>query len=173
MSGRVRAYVALGANLGERRATLASACDALRALATPADSFAASPVYETLPMGPQDQPDYLNAVVRFDTASTPETLLDALQDIEAAHGRRRIGARRWGERTLDLDLLLYGRSVIATSRLRVPHPGLASRGFVLAPLADLEPGLVLPDGSSVAQHLMRVGRTGLRRLAVRVAKPPR
>ena len=113
----------------------------------PGGTLAVSPFYETAPVGPADQPDYLNAVARFGTALDPEPLLDALQAIEARHGRVREGARRWGERTLDLDLLLHGDARLDGSRLAPPHPGIAARAFVLAPLADLDPELVVPGAA--------------------------
>lgn len=159
-------HVALGANLGERAATLRAAFGALRALAEPVGSFVASPVYESVPMGPADQPDYLNAAARFATRLEPEALLDALQDIERAHGRTRVDGVRWGARTLDLDLLLYGARRMASARLTVPHPGLHERGFVLAPLADLDAGLDVPGEGTVGELLARVGRDGLRRVEV-------
>lgn len=163
MSGAL-AHVALGSNLGDRAATLVSARDALAALAD-AGTLVASGVYETAPFGPRDQPDYLNAVVRLGSALAPEALLDALQDIERRHGRVREGARRWGERTLDLDLLLLGQARVDSARLRVPHPGLAERAFVLAPLAELDPDLVVPGtGASVAELLGRVDTQGVRRI---------
>ena len=158
-------HVALGANLGDRARTLVSAVDALAALCAPGTSPALSGLYETAPLGPADQPDYLNAVARLSTALGPEPLLDALQAVERRHGRAREGARRWGARTLDLDLLLHGDARLDTARLVLPHPGLAARAFVLAPLADLDPELVVPgEGRTVGELLARVGRAGVRRV---------
>ena len=99
-------------------------------------------------MGPADQPDFINAVVAIDTSLGPLVLLDGLQAIENSHHRKR-GAVQWGPRTLDLDLLLYGNTRIDESRLTVPHPGMHERSFVLRPLADIAPSLVLPDGRSL------------------------
>ena len=158
-------HVALGANLGDRAGTLRSALGALGALAVPGTPVRSSALYETAPLGPADQPDYLNAAARLDTALGPEPLLDALQRIERDHGRVRIGARRWGARTLDLDLLLHGDARLDTARLVLPHPGIRTRAFVLVPLAELDPGLVVPGLGSVAELLARVDVAGVRRLA--------
>lgn len=129
------AYVALGANLGDRIGNLKSAVAALRA--HPEIFVAAvSALYETAPIGgPEDQPAYVNAAVKIQTAIAAEPLLDALLDIERAHDRVR--AERWGPRTLDLDILIYGDATVATERLTLPHPRMHERRFVLAPLADV------------------------------------
>jgi len=129
-----RCYIGLGANLGDPLHQLRKAVGALATLPR-SRRGPVSPLYRSAPLGPQDQPDFLNAVATVDTALAPLTLLDALQRIEADAGRVR--GRRWGPRTLDLDLLLYGEQRIVTARLTVPHPGLAGRAFVLWPLADL------------------------------------
>lgn len=147
----VRAYIGLGSNLSDPEGQLQQAIEALRELP---DSrlTAVSPFYRSQPMGPADQPDYVNAVAMLDTNLEPLVLLDALQAIEQRQGRVRSG-ERWGPRTLDLDLLLYGAQVIDHPRLTVPHPGIAVRIFVLRPLADLAPELVLPDGKALADLL--------------------
>jgi 2-amino-4-hydroxy-6-hydroxymethyldihydropteridine diphosphokinase len=93
-------------------------------------------------MGPQDQPDYVNAVLEIETELSAHGLLDKLQEIERIHGRVR--KRHWGERTLDLDLLLFGDVVIDDERLKVPHPGIAERAFVLYPLAEIAPEITIP-----------------------------
>ena len=146
----MRAYVAAGTNLGDRWARLAMAGRALRA--TPGVALVrASRVVETAPLGPP-QPRYLNAVLELETTLTPHALLAALQAIEAGALRRR--DVRWGARSLDLDLLLHGAAVVRERALTVPHPGLASRRFVLGPLAELAPGLAVPgDGRTVAALL--------------------
>ena len=128
------AWVGLGGNLGDAHAILRSAVSDLHAL-TSSSQIEVSGLYASAPMGPQDQPDYLNAAVRFVTDLAPLDLLDALQSIEQEHQRQRL--RHWGERTLDLDLLFYEDWVIHTPRLIVPHPGIAQREFVLLPLQDL------------------------------------
>lgn len=114
-------------------------------------------------MGPQDQPDYLNAVVKFQTDLDPLALLDVLQDIETHHGRVRSG-ERWGPRTLDLDLLLYADQVIDTPRLTVPHPGIADRSFVLLPLAELTPDLTIPVLGEVSDLVGQCQQFDIRRL---------
>ncbi|HFD81104.1 MAG TPA: 2-amino-4-hydroxy-6-hydroxymethyldihydropteridine diphosphokinase [Gammaproteobacteria bacterium] len=157
----VTAYIGLGSNLQEPRAQLRSALEALAEL--PQGRLAAvSSLYRSAPMGPQDQPDYLNAVARIETALEPEPLLDTLQAIERAQGRVR--TRRWGPRTLDLDLLLYGERIIDSERLSVPHPGLAERDFVLCPLAELDAGLEIPGQGPVQQLLACCPSDGLTRV---------
>lgn len=161
----VTAYVALGSNLGDRRAHLDAALAALAALpGTRPD--AVSVIYETAPVGPPGQQDYLNAVARLATTLAPLDLLDSLLAIEQSRGR--IRAERWGPRTLDLDLLLHGDAVLAEPRLTLPHPRLHERAFVLAPLADLAPDLVIRD-RTVAQHLAALDRAGIRRFPDSVA----
>lgn len=137
-----RAYVGLGSNLEEPVRQLLAAFDELAAL--PGTHLVArSRLYGSTPVGPAGQPDYVNAVAALDTTLSPDDLLDALFAIEQAHARVRV--ERWGPRTLDLDLLLHGDAVVATGRLTLPHPRLRERGFVLVPLHEIAPGLVLPD----------------------------
>lgn len=147
MSGRVVAYVGLGSN---QQHPVRQVRDAFRALAGVPRTrlMAQSPLYKSAPLGPPDQPDFINAVAALETALPAAELLHALQAIETAHGRVR-GGLRWGPRTLDLDLLLYGDAVIRTPQLQVPHPGLPERGFVLYPLADLAPALDVPGHGTV------------------------
>ena len=162
MPAPVTAYVALGSNLGDRHAHLAAALLALAAL--PATRLvASSPVYETAPLGPAGQQDYLNAAARLETGLAPHTLLDALLAIEQTRGRLR--RERWGPRTLDLDLLLHGETTLADPRLTLPHPAMLTRAFVLTPLCDLAPELVLA-GRSMAQHLALLDRSGVRPASV-------
>jgi 2-amino-4-hydroxy-6-hydroxymethyldihydropteridine diphosphokinase len=113
-------------------------------------------------VGPQDQPDFINGVVLLETALSPETLLDHLQQLEQAHGRVRL--RHWGPRTLDLDLLLYGNETISTPRLTVPHPRLAERDFVLRPMLDIDPKATLPDGRTCQELLAHCTDNDLKRL---------
>lgn len=154
----LRCYIGLGANLGEPLAQLRAAVAALAAL--PGSALAAvSPLYRSAPLGPAGQPDYYNAVAALDTPLPPHALLTALQAIEAAQGRVRL--ERWGPRTLDLDLLLYGSDLIATPDLTVPHAELGNRCFVLVPLHDLAPDLILPDGRALATLAATTDRTGL------------
>jgi 2-amino-4-hydroxy-6-hydroxymethyldihydropteridine diphosphokinase len=152
----VDAYVALGSNLGDREAHLCAALAALRA--DPGlRVLAVSPVYETAPVGPPPQGPYLNAVVRLHTRLAPRALLARLLEIEAAEGRVR-GAVRLGARTLDLDLLFYGSLVLDEPGLRVPHPRLHERAFVLEPLRDVAPGLVHPRLGRTIDELARQAR---------------
>lgn len=133
---RRRAFLALGSNLGDRLALLQAAVSSLP------DVVAVSPVYETEPVGgPGGQGRYLNAVVELDTALRPYELLSAARAAEAAAGRVRV--ERWGPRTLDVDVLLVGDEVVDEPDLTVPHPRMWERGFVLVPLADLAPELVV------------------------------
>ena len=114
-------------------------------------------------MGPQGQPDFINAVAALETRLTPQTLLQALLAIEVQHGRRRDGMR-WGPRSLDLDLLLYGDTLLDTPGLVLPHPGMHERAFVLYPLADIAPGLSVPGHDSVQALLARCRDARIERL---------
>jgi len=141
------AYIGLGSNLGEPEKQLRAAVRAIARL--PGSRIAAvSRVYHSAAVGPGEQPDYLNAALRLETSLAPEELLAALQRIEADQGRVR--TERWGPRTLDLDILLYGEQLISTESLTIPHPSLAVRNFVLQPLRDVTGGkLVLPGGTDL------------------------
>ena len=152
----MRAYVGVGTNLGDRWAHLAFAARALRA--EPRVSLLrASRVWDAAPLGPP-QPRYLNAVLELEALLPADALLEVLQGIERADGRKP-SAVRWSARTLDLDLLLYGDEVIRAPALVVPHPALVARRFVLAPLAELCPERVVPGtGRTVAQLLALVPR---------------
>ncbi len=133
-------YVALGSNLGDSIGYLNKAIKALRDHPD-ITQLSVSKFYKSKPHGPQDQPDYINAAVKFKTSLSPEALLDVLQEIENNNQRVRQGVVRWGARTLDLDLLFYADKVIETKRLSVPHPRICERPFVLLPLQDLDAGL--------------------------------
>lgn len=158
-----RVYIGLGSNLAE---PLQQLRDALAALAQLPDTrlLAHSSFYASDPLGPPDQPRYVNAVAALDTALPPWTLLDALQRIEQEQGRVR-KAERWGPRTLDLDILLFGERSIADERLTVPHYHMHARPFVLYPLAELAAELQLPDGRRLSELLAACPFTGLERLA--------
>jgi 2-amino-4-hydroxy-6-hydroxymethyldihydropteridine diphosphokinase len=146
-----RAYVGLGANLGDRERTLRLAIERLGHL----DGVAVvgvSELRETEPVGVVDQPRFLNGAVAVDTALTPRDLLAALLDVERGLGRVREG-ERWGPRTIDLDLLLYGNLVVDEHGLRVPHPRLHERRFALEPLAELDPELEIPGRGRVSELL--------------------
>lgn len=114
-----------------------------------------SPYYQSKPHGPQDQPDYINAVAQFETDLQAHHLLSTLQQIEKNNERTREG-KRWSARTLDLDLLLYGNMMIESETLIVPHPWMCERSFVLYPLQDLSPDLVFPDGRTLEQCISKV-----------------
>nr|WP_318382921.1 2-amino-4-hydroxy-6-hydroxymethyldihydropteridine diphosphokinase [uncultured Enterobacter sp.] len=149
------AYIAIGSNLASPREQVNAAVRALGAI--PASQIVAlSSLYRTPPLGPPDQPDYLNAAVALETALAPEALLDHTQRIELEQGRVRKD-ERWGPRTLDLDIMLFGEAVINTPRLTVPHYDMKNRGFMLWPLFDIAPDLTFPDGISLNQHLTALG----------------
>lgn len=147
-----RVFIALGANLNQPLAQIKAAQAALTKLAYP-NRIVHSPLYQSQPMGPADQPCFINGVSMFDTELSPLALLDALQAIEQQQGRVR-KVERWGPRTLDLDMLLYGDIIYEDERLTLPHYDMKQRAFVLYPLADLAPDLVLPCGTPLAQLLL-------------------
>lgn len=137
-------YIGLGSNLGDSKVILTEAVHKLASLG----DVKISKLYQSPPMGPQDQPNYLNAVVQLSTNLAPLALLDELQRFEQESGRVRL--RHWGERTLDLDLLIYAEEKIQHERLTVPHVGVMERDFVLIPLLDLDPNLYI-DGIALKQ----------------------
>ena len=142
-------FIALGANLADPKLQIRNAVQALQQL--PESEFiACSPLYSSSPMGPQDQPDYVNAVAKLTTHLSPHALLDEMQRIELEQGRVR-KEERWGPRTLDLDLVLYGQLILQDERLTVPHYGMKQRAFVLVPFSDVAPALTLPDGQKLAE----------------------
>lgn len=159
----MRAYVALGSNLGDSRQHLLDAIEALAALPHTAVT-ARSRIYRTPPWGVTDQPDFLNAVVALETALPPHELLDALLTIERAAGRQR-NSERWGPRTLDLDLLHVVDQAVNDERLTLPHPHIADRAFVLLPLHDVAPELAIPGQGRVADLLRGVDTQGCEPLA--------
>ena len=148
----VRAYVGLGANLGDSVAAIQSALKAIAQLPQ-TELVEASPLYRSAPVD-AGGPDYTNAVAAIATRLQADELLTRLQSIETAHGRERPFVN--APRSLDLDLLLYAGEVIESPRLRVPHPRMHERAFVLRPLADLAPHLVIPGRGAVARLLERV-----------------
>jgi 2-amino-4-hydroxy-6-hydroxymethyldihydropteridine diphosphokinase len=155
------AFVGLGSNLEDPAMQLARSVAELAAL--PGTTLEAqSPFYASRPVGPQDQPDFVNGAVWLTTSLDAHALLDHLQRIELAHGRERL--RHWGPRTLDLDLLLFGQQTIRDSRLFVPHPELPNRDFVLQPLIDLNPNLTLPDGTTITSLRRQCPDNRLRKL---------
>jgi 2-amino-4-hydroxy-6-hydroxymethyldihydropteridine diphosphokinase len=149
-----RAYVGLGSNMGDRERMLWSAVHMLT-FNPEVEVVAVSSLRETDPVGFEDQPRFLNAVAAIDTELDPRALLDLLLAIERELGRTREGPR-FGPRTIDLDLLLYGDEVVDEPGLAVPHPRLHERRFVLEPLAELDPGLTVPEKGSVQALLAGV-----------------
>lgn len=145
------AYIGLGSNLDAPIEQLQQAFTHLDAVPL-TQRVATSPLYSSQPVGPQDQPDFVNACVQLRTALSPLALLDQLQSIEQR--QRRIRVRHWGPRTLDLDLLMYDDIVLRHSRLTVPHHEMHQRGFVLIPLQDIAPHLILPDTHTPLQTLV-------------------
>lgn len=146
-----RVYVGLGANLGDREATIRRALELLDA-SLDVDVVEVSTLRETEPVGYGDQPQFLNGVAALETQLGPRALLDRLLEVERALGRSRDGPR-WGPRTIDLDLLVHGDEVVDEPGLRVPHPRLAERRFALEPLVELDPGLAVPGAGPVERLL--------------------
>ncbi|PWC16171.1 2-amino-4-hydroxy-6-hydroxymethyldihydropteridine diphosphokinase [Brenneria roseae subsp. roseae] len=152
-------YLALGSNLAQPLRQVRTALAALDNVPL-TRVVNRSSFYRSRPLGPQNQPDYLNAVVALETGLNAERLLDHTQKIELEQGRER-KEHRWGPRTLDLDILLFGDAVIHTARLTVPHYDMKNREFMLYPLAEIAPDLVFPDGEPLSQRLAHVDRNGL------------
>lgn len=153
-------YLGLGTNLGDRQANLRAA---VKGLPPGVEVRRVSPIYETEPWGYEDQPPFLNQAAEAATDLPPEELLAYLKALETSLGR--VQSFRYGPRLIDLDILLYDNLVLETPGLVIPHPRLAERAFVLAPLADLAPGLVVPGkGQTAAELLAGLDKTGIRRL---------
>jgi 2-amino-4-hydroxy-6-hydroxymethyldihydropteridine diphosphokinase len=159
----VPAYVALGSNLDDPRAQVGRAFDALAALPETRLVLRSS-LYSSRPVGPVEQPDFVNAVAGLLTALEPGPMLGALKDLEARLGRAR-PVVRWGPRRIDLDLLMHGTARSATGELTLPHPGIAERAFVLAPLAEIAPDLDVPGVGRVRALLAVVDATAVERIA--------
>lgn len=158
----IQCFLGLGSNLNTPLAQLKTAINALAQVPL-IDVVAASSFYQSLPMGPSEQPDYINAVVEVHTQLACTALLKATQKIELEHGRVRKD-ERWGPRTLDIDILLYGQQIINEPNLIVPHYGMKQREFVLYPLAELAPELILPCNTPIKTLLAKVDSNGLKRL---------
>jgi 2-amino-4-hydroxy-6-hydroxymethyldihydropteridine diphosphokinase len=159
----MRAYIALGSNLGDSRQQLLDAIEKLSALPH-SRVLARSRIYRTPPWGKIKQPDFLNAVVELETPLAPHDLLDALLDIERQAGRLRDG-ERWGPRTLDLDLLHVANHTVNDERLTLPHPHIAERAFVLLPLNDVAPDLDISGQGRVSDLLRAVDTQGCQAMA--------
>ncbi|MCL6271774.1 2-amino-4-hydroxy-6-hydroxymethyldihydropteridine diphosphokinase [Sansalvadorimonas sp. 2012CJ34-2] len=154
----VTAYIGLGSNLENPRQQVLTAVEEIAGISNSMLEHA-SQLYQSDPVGPGEQEDYINAVVAIRTELTAIELLDQLQAIEQIHNRKRI--IRWGARTLDLDILLYGDQIIDNERLIIPHKEMHWRNFVLCPLADIEPELTLPTGQSLQKLLQKCEDNGL------------
>ena len=157
---KVQAAIGLGANLGDAAGSIR---DAITALAALPDTrlLAASGLYRTPAWGREQQPDFINAAALVETALAPMPLLDALLTIERNFGRVRLPDERWGPRTLDLDLLLYGDQVVDLPRLQVPHPFLHQRAFALVPLVEVAPQMQIPGHGTVQSVLAPLERCGI------------
>lgn len=158
------AYIGIGGNLAQPIDTVNSAIEALKTL-TQSQWLGVSSLYRSKPMGPADQPDYINAVASIDTQLEPLQLLDKLQQIEQQHGRVRKD-ERWGPRSLDLDLLLFGEQHINHPRLIVPHYGMREREFVLHPLYELQADIIFTDGISLQQLVEQVPANGIEKITI-------
>ncbi len=157
----IQAYIAMGSNLGDRHANIQGGLDAIEALESTA-IIQCSSIIETLPIGPGEQGQYLNGVVLVQTDLEPRVLLELLLEIEATFGRDRASEQRWGARTLDLDVLIFGDRVIDEPGLTIPHPRLHQRSFVLEPLCELAPMLMIPGYEKTPQALLGVlGESGM------------
>ena len=163
MNDRVSVYIGLGSNLQNPKRQVETALEELAQL--PDTSLLDhSSLYRSRPVGPQDQDDFINAVAHLSTALAADSLLDALQQLEQQH--HRVRERRWGPRSLDLDLLLYGDRTIDTPRLKVPHPEIAKRSFVLLPLHEIAPTDLRIPGLGLLQTLVTgTERSDIERLA--------
>jgi len=159
---RLTAYIGIGSNLNDPVRQVQEAIEELDSIP---DSMLArsSSLYGSKPMGPADQPDYVNAVAALDTLLSAEDLLAALRNIEQRQGRER-GGEKWGPRIIDLDLLLYGRKKINTGDLVVPHPGLHKRDFVIIPLAEIAGNLNIPGYGLLTALINQCENHSLRKL---------
>ncbi|TMM47591.1 2-amino-4-hydroxy-6-hydroxymethyldihydropteridine diphosphokinase [Colwellia ponticola] len=162
MKKTTTAYIGLGSNLSNPKIQVSNAAKEIAHIAS-SEVIALSALYLSKPMGPQDQDDYINAVIAITTSLSALELLDALQAIENAAGRIRKD-NRWGARILDCDILLYGNESIENERLTVPHYGMKQREFVLLPLAEIAPTLQLPDGSAVSELADNINNNGIIKL---------
>lgn len=159
----IQTYIGIGSNLNQPLLQVRTAIDALAKLPT-SKLLQTSSFYRSKPLGPCDQSDFINAVVCLNTCLSAQQLLTAMQRIESDQGRVR--TTRWGPRTIDLDLLLYGDAVITTADLMIPHPGMKQREFVLYPLAEVAPDLILPTGESVTALKLRCLSKGIAKVVV-------
>lgn len=151
-----RVYIGLGSNMGDKAENLARARQMINSV-DDTEITKTSSLYKTAPWGKTDQDDFINQVIEIETELTPLELLHQLQNIEIKLGRQR--NEQWGPRVIDLDVLLYGEETIEMAELKVPHPYLMQRLFVLMPLQEIEPELIFPDGSKIVEVLNRITRS--------------
>ena len=163
MKNNTIAYVGIGSNLAEPKAQVRQAIGELDDIQD-TELLAASSLYRSSPLGPTDQPDYINAAVKLMTSLSAALLLTELFRIEHKHGRRREVGSKWGPRTLDLDLLLYGDLISREPALTLPHPGIAERVFVLAPLLEIEPEIAVPGQGPAKRLLTELGDVTIEKL---------
>lgn len=154
------AYLALGANLGDKLENMREAVRLLEADGR-CTVVARSSIYVTKPVGVEDQPDFVNAVIEVKTSLTPVDLLKLCNDVEGRLGRER--TIRWGPRVIDIDILLYEGAAVDEPNLTIPHPQMKERAFVLVPLAEIAPDLELPGGPTAREAAKRIGENGIER----------
>lgn len=158
------AYLALGSNLNNPVQQLLDCCQTLKQHPK-IDFIQHSSFYQTPPLGPQDQQDFINAVVQIQTSLTPEQLLQTTQQIEK--DQQRIKTRHWGPRTLDIDILLYEQLNYQSPNLSIPHKEMTKRNFVIIPLAEISPKLILPDGTSLTEILSKQDQNNIKKVALK------
>ena len=158
----VDAYIGLGSNLSNPKSQVTQALQELDAMEE-TKLIQASSLYKSKPMGPSDQPDFINAVAEIATYLSPEDLLCELQKIEQSHQRER-KKNRWGPRTLDLDIILYGDVQMDTKKLQIPHYGVAEREFVLIPLQELQANLIIPGKGAIVDLIEQLPPYSLKKL---------
>ena len=163
------AYIGLGSNLSDPHVQVSTALHELDAI-TDTHLLETSSLYLSKPMGPSDQPDYVNAVAKLSTSLEPERLLSELQKIEQVHRRQRKD-QRWGPRTLDLDIILYGDMQMDTKALQIPHYGVAEREFVLIPLQELQADLIIPGKGTVEELIEQLPAYELIKLDKLIDRP--
>ncbi len=160
----VDAYIGLGSNLQDPELQIMTALRELRGLPN-TYLLVTSSLYKSRPIGPSDQPDFVNAVAKLSTSLPPQELLSALQNIEHLHHRER-KAERWGPRTLDLDIILYGDQCINTDELQIPHSGMAEREFVLIPLQEIEADLIIPGKGTLCELIEQLPEHDLKKIEI-------
>ena len=160
-----KVFIGLGSNINDPETQLVMAIKSLHQLPD-TEFLCQSSFYRSKPVGPQDQPYFINAVVKLDTKMTALKLLQSLQSIEMRHGRLRKGAQHWGPRPLDLDILLFGQEQINLDNLVVPHPEMHKRNFVLIPLNEIESDLEIPGAGKVCHLLKNIGTKDIEKLEI-------